>query len=111
MEPDHGLSLLVGFGGASSAVDLGAKGQVLMPRVLLVLLQSQITNARFGPLFLLLKYNVWLRASSSEHEAMDQNGFWGICRDGRACPPLRKADGQYDNFCGFVSRLEVPQAG
>lgn len=35
MEPDHGLSLLVGFGGASSAVDLGAKGQVLMPRALI----------------------------------------------------------------------------
>lgn len=42
---------------------------------------------------------------------MDQSGFWGICRDERACPPLRKADGHYDNFCGFVSRLEVPWAG
>lgn len=35
VEPDHGLCFLVGFGGTSSAVDLGAKGQVLMPRALI----------------------------------------------------------------------------
>lgn len=34
-KPDHGLCLLVGFGGSSSAVDLGAKGQLLMPRALI----------------------------------------------------------------------------